>query len=177
DARALVADHERTGPWPLAVPDVEVGVADAAGQDPDPDLAMFRLIEDQLLDRDRLTRLFQDGGTHKSSVPDMTRPGATLAPGLERRTKSRGSGDRVGRLDHHRVREDVVTALLGRTLVRGIDEVDEPGQGSHPNHEADERQRVEGLDNPEGCAEGDPALDRLVLGQGRAAAGVPDLHS
>src|ERR1039457_7468994 len=76
DARALVADHERTGPWPLTVPDVEVGVADAAGQDPDPDLAMFRLIEDQLLDRDRLTRLFQDGGTHKSSVPDMTRPGA-----------------------------------------------------------------------------------------------------
>ena len=59
-----MADHERTGPGPLAVAQVEVGVAHAAGQDPDPDLALLRLVEDQLLDRDRLTGLLEDGGTH-----------------------------------------------------------------------------------------------------------------
>jgi hypothetical protein len=70
------------------------------------------------------------------------------------------------------VREDVVPTLFGRTLVRGVHEVDEPAQGGQPDHEADERQRVEGLDDPERSTKGDPALDRLVLGKGRAAACV-----
>jgi hypothetical protein len=59
-------------------------MADAAGLDPDPHLALAGWVEAELLDRDRMARLLEDGGTHPQSVPDMTRPGAEPAPGLER---------------------------------------------------------------------------------------------
>ena len=50
DAGALVAHHDRARPVPVAVPDVQVRVADARRQHPDPNLARARLGELQLLD-------------------------------------------------------------------------------------------------------------------------------
>ena len=49
-ARALVAQHDRPRPLPVAVPDVEVGVADARRGHPHEDLARARVVEPQRLD-------------------------------------------------------------------------------------------------------------------------------
>ena len=84
DPGTLVTDHERAGPGPFPIAQVQVRVAHAAGQDPDAHFALPGLIEGQRLDCDGLTRLLQDGGTHADSVPDMTKPGAALAPGFDR---------------------------------------------------------------------------------------------
>ena len=59
-------------------------MADSTGQDPDPDLAGPGRIEADLFDRYRLAGLLEDGGSHRTSLPDMTRPGAALASGLDR---------------------------------------------------------------------------------------------
>ena len=47
---ALVAHHDACWPLPLAIHDVEVGVTDARGRHPDPDLAALRRVERQFLD-------------------------------------------------------------------------------------------------------------------------------
>ena len=78
-----MTDHKRSGPGPLAVAQVEIGVAHAAGQNPDAHLASPGLVEDQVLDRNGLTWLVQDDGAHPVSVADMTKPGAALAPGFD----------------------------------------------------------------------------------------------
>ena len=55
-AGALVAHHHRRRSRPLAVADVQVGVADARGQDPHPDLAGARFGELEVLDGGRPAR-------------------------------------------------------------------------------------------------------------------------
>ncbi len=51
DARALVAHDHRRGPRPVAVHDVQVGVADTARAQLDEHLAAARALERELLDR------------------------------------------------------------------------------------------------------------------------------
>ena len=54
DAGALVAHRDRGRTRPVAIPDVEVGVADARREDTDPDLPGTRLGQRQVLDGGRL---------------------------------------------------------------------------------------------------------------------------
>ena len=70
-AGAFVAHRDRRRAGPLAVADVEVGMAHAGGEDPHPDLARPRLGEGQRLDRHRRPRHPQDrraGGGHIASL-------------------------------------------------------------------------------------------------------------
>ena len=69
DRRALVAEHDRALPLPLAVADVEIRVADAGRRHPDADLARPGRIELEGLDPDRHARAIEDGG------PDRRRGG------------------------------------------------------------------------------------------------------
>ena len=66
DAGALVAQHE--GPIEreaaVAVDDVQIAVADAGGNGADQHLAAPRLVDVDLLDRQRLVHLAEDGGCH-----------------------------------------------------------------------------------------------------------------
>src|SRR4051794_12191389 len=65
DARALVAeDRRRIARRVGARRGVHVGVADAAGLQPDEHLAGLRLGEIDLLDHERRAELLQDGGSH-----------------------------------------------------------------------------------------------------------------
>jgi hypothetical protein len=59
---ALVAHDDRGRADPLAEPDVEVRVADAGGEELDPDLAGPWLVQLERLDRRRLADGRQDGG-------------------------------------------------------------------------------------------------------------------
>ena len=61
DRRALVAHHDRAFALPLAVPDVQVGVADAGRDHPDPDLARPGRGERQRLDPGRHAGPLEDG--------------------------------------------------------------------------------------------------------------------
>ena len=75
---ALVAHHDAGRPLPLAVHDVEVGVADPRCRHPDPHLASLRRVEGQLFD------LLADPGPRKTTPRVLiglpsTRP--MLAPG------------------------------------------------------------------------------------------------
>ena len=72
DPGALVAHHDRRRSRPLAVPDVQVGVADAGGQDPHPDLAGPRLGRLERLDGDRAGRA--SGGRRRGSRSRLARP-------------------------------------------------------------------------------------------------------
>ena len=85
-ARALVAEHRRRVAGGVdARGGVEVGVADAAGDQPDQHLAGLRLGEVDLLDGERLAELLQHRGAHLHrtfTVGDPTRPRAV------RRTRS-----------------------------------------------------------------------------------------
>jgi hypothetical protein len=63
-----MTDDERARPWPLAVPDVEVRVADPARRHPDEDLAGPRFVERDGLDRDGLARSFKDGGPRHDTI-------------------------------------------------------------------------------------------------------------
>ena len=67
DAGPLVAHHDRRGPRPLPVADMEVGVADARGEHPDADLTGSRLGDDQVLDRRRFADRAQDGAARVPS--------------------------------------------------------------------------------------------------------------
>src|SRR4051812_19898164 len=64
-ARALVAEHGRGVAGGVGAGGrVEVRVADAAGREPDQDLAGARLGELDLLDRERLPEALQNGRAH-----------------------------------------------------------------------------------------------------------------
>ena len=75
---ALVAEHDRRRPVPLALVGVEVGAADADGAHPDDDLARQRLLDVELLDDER-ARLVHDRGArpHRISIPPLT---SSVAP-------------------------------------------------------------------------------------------------
>ena len=62
DAGALVAEHTGSGKRQVAVAGDVVGVADAAGRDPDERLARARLLQLDLLDLEVGVELRQDGG-------------------------------------------------------------------------------------------------------------------
>ena len=70
DARALVAEHHRRGPLPLALDHVQVGAADAAGRHPHEHLARAWLVELDLADLERPSLLVEDGraGDHSSAA-------------------------------------------------------------------------------------------------------------
>ena len=77
-ARALVPEHDRRRPVPLALVGVQVGAADADGAHPDDDLAGQRLLDVELLDDER-ARLVHDRGArlHRISIPPLT---SSVAP-------------------------------------------------------------------------------------------------
>ena len=54
DARALVAHRHRGRSRPLPIADMQVGMTHARGQDPNPDLALARVVELERLDLDFL---------------------------------------------------------------------------------------------------------------------------
>ena len=64
DACGLVAQDGRGGEGIVAIDEVQVAVADAAGDDAHEDLARDRLRDVDLLDRQRLMRPVEHGGFH-----------------------------------------------------------------------------------------------------------------
>jgi agmatinase len=68
-----MAHHDRARPVPFVVAHVEVGVAYAAGEHPDPDLGGARRVELELFDRDGLAGAGEDGGTHGPSLATSQR--------------------------------------------------------------------------------------------------------
>ena len=82
DARALVAHRDRRRARPVAVADVQVRVADARRQDPDPDLAGARLGQGQLA-RSRRARRQPAGRRPGSSVTARCGPAPFGRPGRQ----------------------------------------------------------------------------------------------
>ena len=62
DARAFVTKHDRSGPVPLSVAHVEVGMTDAGGQHPHADLAWARFGKLEVFDPARCPGSFEYGG-------------------------------------------------------------------------------------------------------------------
>ena len=72
-ARALVSQHDRPGPFPVAVADVEVGVADARSGHPNQHLAGSRVVEPQGLHGAPLARALDHrclDVSHALTMPD-----------------------------------------------------------------------------------------------------------
>ena len=95
DAGALVPEHAgrvsgRIGPGGR----VQVGVADAAGGEPDERLACLRLVELDLLDDERLAELLEDGGPDLHGAERTRQPlaAATGVTGAARCGEATGSG-------------------------------------------------------------------------------------
>lgn len=90
DGGALVAEHDAARSLPVAVDDVEVGVADARGKHAHAHLAWTRGVEPQVLGRERSARAVEDEAAHGGGVGDS----AHVWDALRRRPPSRA---RVGR--------------------------------------------------------------------------------
>ena len=73
-ARALVPQDDRPRPLPVAVADVQVGVADARCGHPHEDLARARVVEPQRLDGAPLARALDDGRLDLAHDPTMPDP-------------------------------------------------------------------------------------------------------
>jgi hypothetical protein len=71
DRGTLVAQHDGPGALPVSVAYMEVRVAHAGRQHPDPDLAGARGVEGQLLDDERRSRTVDDGGAQIALTPWM----------------------------------------------------------------------------------------------------------
>ncbi len=74
DAGPLVTEHDRRLARPLAVTDVEVGVADARGGDPHSDLARPRGLELEVLEPERLAGSVEHGGAHGDEYRAIEHP-------------------------------------------------------------------------------------------------------
>ena len=67
DASRLVAGHTRHRGVMKPLDEVEIGVAHPGGRCADPDLAGTRVVDVDLFDRERCTRLSEDSGSHDQS--------------------------------------------------------------------------------------------------------------
>src|SRR5262245_31199718 len=65
DARGLVAEDRRGGEGIVPVDEVQIAVADAAADDADEHLVRHRLVDLDVLDRERLMRPVKDGSLHE----------------------------------------------------------------------------------------------------------------
>ena len=88
DARAFVAEHDRSGPLPLPVAHVEVGMADAGRQHPHAHLAGARLGELEVFDPARRPGSFQTAARVMGSEDSVSR----LPPGPRSCRMPRGPG-------------------------------------------------------------------------------------
>ena len=80
DARALVAEHARhVAAGIRSGGRIEVGVADAAGDEPDERLAGLRVGQLDVLDDEWRAELFEDGGAYLHAVILEEADGAALA--------------------------------------------------------------------------------------------------
>ena len=141
DAGALVAEHRRRVAGRVGAGGrVEVGVADAAGDEPDEHLARLRLGEVDLLDDERLPELLENRG------PDTHRP--MLAEPLTRRSRSRRAGrGRLLRLEHATHPRVEVQVCGGDRDERHRERVHDSG------HDVEQDERRLGEDDQQGADE------------------------
>ena len=84
---ALVSEDDGAGPLPIGVPDVQVGVADPAGGNPDEHLACTRRGEREVFGVGGLARLLEYDGTHPGKSSEI----ASVDPRVRDRAECRPS--------------------------------------------------------------------------------------
>ena len=105
-SRALVPEQDRQRmPPAVLLDDVEVRVADAARLDPDGDFARLRLVDDDLLERDRARRAQDDAAIHDASRSrDRARPISASVRSVSAASCSISAADARLAADRERVR-------------------------------------------------------------------------